>query len=273
MNKKIILSVALLGTIASFLTYSIALSVFERREKANNEIFYQQMLAGKIAAENKEQKIYLIGKFDQTQREDFTLIPVNYTTNGTAMYLRKETMNAFLDMETKAQQDGIMLRIASATRNFEYQKGLWNNKWSGVRIVEGKNLSVSLPNGYERFKKILEYSAAPGTSRHHWGTDIDINAATPEYFETVTGQKVYEWLTANAPAFGFCQVYDLKDSDRPFGYHEEKWHWSYLPLARDFTKNYMRLIEEKDITGFMGDEYVPASLINEYVLGINPECI
>ena len=30
----------------------------------------------------------------------------------------------------------------------------------------------------------------PGTSRHHWGTDIDFNSVDPAYFKTATGIKV-----------------------------------------------------------------------------------
>ena len=137
-----------------------------------------------------------------------------------------------------------------------------------------QDLSKNIPDGRERFEKILEYSAVPGTSRHHWGTDIDINGVDPKYFETAEGEKVYAWLTENAPLFGFCQSYTLKGQDRPTGYYEEKWHWSYLPLAKIFTEEYKNLIKEEDITGFLGDKYVVGQdLINNYVLGINPDCI
>jgi len=190
------------------------------------------------------------------------------------MFLRKETLDAFLKMAEAADKDMIDLKIASATRNFDYQRGIWNNKWSGVTLVEGNDLSKSIPDGLERFKKILEYSAAPGTSRHHWGTDIDINGAVPEYFATEKGQKVYEWLTKNAPSFGFCETYNLKGSARGTGYNEEKWHWSYLPLSQTFTQEYKNLIKNEDIKGFLGDEHVTSlDLINDYVLAVNPECI
>jgi hypothetical protein len=143
-----------------------------------------------------------------------------------------------------------------------------------VTFVDGKDLSKSIPEGRERFEKILEYSAVPSTSRHHWGTDIDINGVSPTYFDTAEGMKQYEWLKKNAPLFGFCQTYNLKGSLRATGYNEEKWHWSYLPLSVNFTEEYKRLVKDEDIKGFMGDEYVSEeNLINNYVLSINPECI
>ena len=30
----------------------------------------------------------------------------------------------------------------------------------------------------------MNYSAMPTASRHHWGTDVDINSVDPEDFET-----------------------------------------------------------------------------------------
>lgn len=248
------------------------------REKKEKEENYQRMLkeeeAIKQAKKYAEDKIYLTGKFDPSKREDFVLIPEEYNIGGYNMYLRKETLNAFEKMAEVAMKDGVELNITSATRNFESQRDLWNNKWQGVTFVDGKDLSKSIPDGQERFQKILEYSAVPGASRHHWGTDIDINSVTPKFFETVEGIKVYDWLKINAPLFGFCQTYNEKGGNRLSGYNEEKWHWSYLPLARDFTQEYKRLIKDEDIKGFLGEEHVLGeNLINNYVLSINPDCV
>jgi LAS superfamily LD-carboxypeptidase LdcB len=114
----------------------------------------------------------------------------------------------------------------------------------------------------------------PGTSRHHWGTDIDINDANPQYFEKEKGEKEYEWLVKNAWSFGFCQPYNQKGTDRPTGYNEEKWHWSYTPIAKNLTQDYKNIIKDEDINDFLGDEYVVGQdLINNYVLGINTDCI
>lgn len=239
-------------------------------QKRENELILEQQRI----QEEAEDRIYLTGKFNPEEREDFVLIPEQYTAVPNKMYLRKETLNAFLQMQESAEKDAIRLKIASATRNFDYQKNIWNNKWTGVTLVNGANLSISISNGLERFKKILEYSAVPGTSRHHWGTDIDINNANLEYFEKELGKKEYAWLVNNAYKFGFCQPYNLKGSNRSTGYNEEKWHWSYIPLARDLTREYKNLIKDREIEGFWGEEYVSnLNLINNYVLGINPNCI
>ncbi|MDO8660161.1 MAG: M15 family metallopeptidase, partial [Candidatus Parcubacteria bacterium] len=229
---------------------------FDLRQKKENEEIQKKLAQEELLKKQIEQKIYLMGKFEPVERDDFILIPDEYAIVPNKMYLRKETFLSFRGMQIAAKKEGVDLKIASATRNFDYQKDLWNKKWNGYTLVDGKDLSKSTHDGVERFKKILEYSATPGTSRHHWGTDIDINNANLEYFETIYGKKVYSWLVKNAPSFGFCQVYNLKGENRPTGYNEEKWHWSYLPLAREFTQDYKKLITNSDITGFDGEKYV-----------------
>lgn len=268
MKKNILRIVSLLVLIAIILLFSIPYFVLpqidEKEEKIKEENF-QKFIQERILKRNAEKKIYLTGYFDPSQKKDFVPVPVEYNIGGYKMYLRTETLDAFLEMAKSAEKDGINLKIASATRNFDYQKSIWEKKWSGVTLSDEQ----------ERFKKILEYSSAPGTSRHHWGTDIDINGASPEYFNTTSGKKVYAWLAENAMGFGFCQTYNQKDTERPTGYNEEKWHWSYLPLARIFTQDYKNLIKDEDIKGFNGDEYVFApnlDLINDYVLAINRDC-
>jgi len=257
-----------------FLTPIITYPLLDLEQKKINEQLLAQELAEKQAEKIAQDRNYLLGKFDPSKNENFTVIPTEYSISGYKMYLRKETLDAFLKMAEAAEKEQIILKIASATRNFIYQKGIWNNKWTGIMLVDGKNLNTTVPNELQKFIKILEYSAAPGTSRHHWGTDIDINDATPPYFDSEKGEKEYAWLTKNAPLFGFCQPYDLKDNNRETGYNEEKWHWSYKPLAKDFTQEYKNIIKESDISGFDGDKYISNfDLINDYVLDINPDCL
>jgi D-alanyl-D-alanine carboxypeptidase len=215
---------------------------------------------------------YLMGKFEPTEHPDFAEIPQQYADQA-GRYLRKEVLEAYIEMYEAAKADGIQLVIRSAVRNFDYQKGIWERKWTGARLVDGMDLSQAMPDPVERAKKILTYSSMPGTSRHHWGTDIDLNDFENSYFESGNGLKVYEWLVANAGNFGFCQVYSEKGSDRPHGYNLEKWHWSYLPVARQLTELAARELTDEMITGFAGAEAaVPIGVVEKYVLGINPAC-
>ena len=114
----------------------------------------------------------------------------------------------------------------------------------------------------------------PGTSRHHWGTDIDINNLKNDYFEKGNGLKEYEWLQKNAARFGFCQPYSPKGEARPYGYNEEKWHWSYLPFAKKLTDQYGLRLKDNSISGFEGAQTATEiGVIEKYVLGINTECL
>jgi LAS superfamily LD-carboxypeptidase LdcB len=109
----------------------------------------------------------------------------------------------------------------------------------------------------------------PGTSRHHWGTDIDLNSLENSYFEVGEGLKVYQWLLQHAHEFGFCQPYTSKATGRT-GYEEEKWHWSYTPLSVPLLQQYMNTITLEDISGFQGSETAAQlDVINTYVAGVH----
>lgn len=269
--KNFVFSVFILGLIFIILIPYFSSYLLEKKQIKESERIYQELL---IEQAIKLKKNYLTGKFDPVYRSDFILISLSHMYGGRDMYLRKETLDAFIKMEKAAALDGINLKIASATRNFDYQSSIWGKKWNGLVLVDGKRLPENTPSGIERFKKILEYSAAPSTSRHHWGTDIDINGADPIYFNSERGIREYNWLVKNAIDFGFCQTYNKKGEGRLNGYQEEKWHWSYLPVARELTQEYKNLITGDDIKGFDGDIYAgELNLINDYVLSINPECL
>ncbi len=273
-NKNIenfILSLIVLVLIFIIFIPYLSSYLLEKKQIKDNEIIYQELLKEELKIREKN---YLTGKFDPAYRKEFILIPLQHMYAGRNMYLRKEVLNAFIKMENAAATDEINLKISSATRNFDYQNNIWTRKWNGVTLVNGKRLPESAPSDIERFKKILEYSAAPSTSRHHWGTDIDINGADSIYFNSEKGQKEYNWLVKNAKNFGFCQIYNKKGEGRIKGFNEEKWHWSYLPIAKELTQKYANLIKPEDIKGFDGDIYVEKlNLINNYVLSINPDCL
>lgn len=198
----------------------------------------------------------LMGHFEPAETDGFVALPSRYT-NREAAYLRTEVAAAFRLMADSAAQDGIRIFVVSATRNFEYQKDIWTRKWTG-RGGDEK----------ERAESILEYSSMPGTSRHHWGTDLDINSVEPSYFESGQGARIYEWMRSNAHRFGFFQPYTAQTKGRT-GYNEEKWHWSYQPTARVLLKAYNHLILPEDISGFPGAETAgEIDVIGRYVNGI-----
>lgn len=217
-------------------------------------------------------KEFLLGKFSPSTDTNFIAVDPKYAS-GKGFYLNKKTYQAFIEMWKTAKDDGINLKIVSATRTFIQQKNIWEGKFTGSALYYGKNLAKEYPDTYKRATYILKYSSMPGTSRHHWGTDIDINNVQKNYFESGAGKKTYEWLQENAPKFGFCQPYTTMDSLRPIGYSEEKWHWSYMPLSSLYLKAYNQKIKVSDIAGFKGCETAEKiDVIKNFINTINKNC-
>ena len=85
----------------------------------------------------------------------------------------------------------------------------------------------------EREQEILLASAAPALSRHHWGTEFDILGLNPRLFEE--GAQLYEawrWLDGQALEYGFFQPFGPDAQTQQFAHMEERWHWSYYPIAQ-----------------------------------------
>lgn len=204
-------------------------------------------------------KKVLLGQVQYASQDEFIAVDKPYASRR--MFLQKETFKAFLKMYRAACEDGIELRIISGARNFEHQKAIWEKKWSNLEGLD----PVS------RAEKILEFSSMPATSRHHWGTDIDLNSLENRYFEEGNGKEQYHWLVKHANKYGFYQVYTSKQSGRT-GYAEEKWHWSYLPIAGVYLDQYNKLITYGDIKNFKGAEWAKEKkMIADYVNGVSPK--
>jgi D-alanyl-D-alanine carboxypeptidase len=205
-------------------------------------------------------KTDLLGKFDPASHPDFVIIDKKHTPKA-GIYMRKETYEAYKRMHQAAAKDGLQLVIISATRNFNYQKGIWERKWGDDKLKGKSDL--------ERSESILHYSSMPGTSRHHWGTDLDFNSVSPSYFTSGKGKELYNWLVKNAGDYGFAQTYTSKNTGRT-GYNEEVWHWSYMPLSKVMLEQYNRLITYDDLSGYKGSNTAKTlNVIEMYVNGIN----
>ena len=125
------------------------------------------------------------------------------------------------------------------------QLTIFNAKWRGERPVlddADRPLSRELYSDEQWLHRILRFSALPGTSRHHWGTDLDVFdptllpedqklALTPsEYGDSGYFSALTQWLDqaiASGQSRGFERPYD---ADRG-GVSIEPWHLSYLPRA------------------------------------------
>lgn len=212
-----------------------------------------------------------MGRFSPSEHPDFrALREAGIPVNDRPHYLRKEVVQALKSMYDGFRQDhpDIPFTVVSTTRPYNHQKAIWSAKWEGRSPVSGRLLPAEVDNPLQRARKILEYSSMPGTSRHHWGTDFDINTLQNEYYDSYPGSVVYGWLKDNAASYGFCQPYT---AGRDGGYNEEKWHWSYRPLAAPMLADWIRLFGEEIQGDFPGSE-VALPLSREYVETVDPAC-
>lgn len=157
--------------------------------------------------------------------------------------LLPETLAAFSALREQAQAAGLDLKIASSFRDYQRQKRIWDGKFLGERPMlshTGQPLLASSLTPTQRIEAILRWSALPGTSRHHWGSDLDVYDGAigsqeyrlqlvPDEYLAATGpcHRLYQWLQQHAPEFGFYWPYR---EDRG-GTAPEPWHLSHRPCA------------------------------------------
>lgn len=160
--------------------------------------------------------------------------------------LQAGAAEAFSRLQAEAVEAGFELAIASSFRSYQRQRAIWNGKACGQRPVHddaGRNVELATLSRGQQLRAILRYSAIPGTSRHHWGTDLDVYdaAALPADYrlqlsprEVAPGglfDPLHRWLDermAAGASQGFFRPYAR---DRG-GVAPERWHLSFAPLAR-----------------------------------------
>lgn len=217
---------------------------------------------------------------NQSFDKNFLIGKSEYAFKGPSWKMHQETYNSFLEMKKTAANAGLNIEVVSAYRSFERQKQIYEGKYKRFTKAGLAPLAA--------IEKIIEYSTIPGTSRHHWGTDIDIidGNGTPRPSSVLHAKhfhgagpfcKLKEWLNTNAASFGFYEVYT--DNAQRKGFKYEPWHFSYAPTAKQLLVNYRKLnvkqilLEEK----LLGAEHFTDAFIAKYstenILDINPELI
>jgi LAS superfamily LD-carboxypeptidase LdcB len=156
--------------------------------------------------------------------------------------LHADAIEPVLALRADAAKAGFDLAIASGFRDFDRQLGIWNAKFRGERALLDRDeqpLDASKLDERGRIDAILLWSALPGASRHHWGSDFDVfdRAAVPAGYRAqltvseFTGDGPFaalnDWLSTNLTRFAFFRPY-LTDRG---GVHPEPWHLSYAPIS------------------------------------------
>ncbi len=179
----------------------------------------------------------------------------------------------FLNLRRAAAADGIDLAPLSGYRDFARQLAIWNGKWSGARTLldaAGAPLDAGALAPFERMHAILLWSALPGASRHHWGTDMDLvdrRATAADYTIKLTADEfapggpfaaLDAWLTAHAPRFGFFRPFQGERS----GVRPEPWHFSFAPIAENARRELTPQLLYAAIAGapLLGKELVLAHI-------------
>jgi LAS superfamily LD-carboxypeptidase LdcB len=191
--------------------------------------------------------------------------------------LHYEAVASFLAMRDAAASDGIELVARSSFRDFDTQVLIWNRKWQGERPIfdrHGRELDRTKLADPDVVDAILYWSAVPGGSRHHWGSDVDVvdAVAVPsgysvqlipeEYANDGIFARLSDWLEANMKSYGFFRPYR---TDRG-GVSPEPWHLSYapvsLPALEELSLSMLRQVLEA--SSIAGKPYVLARLPEIY---------
>jgi LAS superfamily LD-carboxypeptidase LdcB len=193
--------------------------------------------------------------------------------------LRPEAHDAFVRLKAEALKSDIRIQVVSSYRSYIHQNRIWERKYN-------RNISKGL-TPEESIDNIIEYSTIPGTSRHHWGTDVDIIDANvlqpssvlqPKHFkENGCYRKLKSWMNDNASTYGFYLVYT--DNPNRKGFKYEPWHYSYKPLSSRYLSQF-RQLSLKTITSnehllgntYFSDEFI-SNYLNNNILDINPELL
>jgi len=198
---------------------------------------------------------------------------------GDGFSLRKEAYEAFLKMKKSALKSGIKIKVVSSYRNYAHQNRIWERKY--------KQFTSNGMTPMEAIKKIVEYSTIPGTSRHHWGTDLDIVDGSVKQPKSLLVAshfhnngpfcKLKEWLDEHSETYNFHLVYT--DNGNRKGFKYEPWHLSYKPLSFEYLKEYKKLdtlnmLKEEKL---LGSEHFTEDFIKSYIsdniLDINPKLL
>lgn len=174
------------------------------------------------------------------QRQSLQLLcgldDTHVTTVKNGQRIHQQAVSAFTTMQKAAASAGHNLQIASGFRSYQRQTTIWQRKVSLALDSATTDLDTAL-------HEILRWSAMPGASRHHWGSDMDIYDPDAlagaelqlepwEYSADGPLSELYHWLQQHAGEYGFYWPYG---KDRG-GVASEPWHLSFAPLSQVYQQ-------------------------------------
>lgn len=208
---------------------------------------------------------------------------IHYLTDKIGIH--KRIVSDFTKMQQAAFTDGIEIDIASGFRSFDRQLSIFNRKLTGKLPVYDQNqqqVCIDTLSIVDKLDSILLFSAIPGASRHHWGTDMDVyskvllngKSLQLEAWEYELGGPLHAltaWLDKNMASFGFYRPYDVYRG----GVAAEPWHLSHRLIASEFEKQFqcddLRICLEQSNIENKDDilEHL-SKLYQKFVTNVNP---
>jgi LAS superfamily LD-carboxypeptidase LdcB len=199
--------------------------------------------------------------------------------------LHAAAVRPFLALRDAAMRDGFDVAVVSSFRDFERQRLIWNAKYRGERPARDRRgcpVQMGSLDPGARVETILLWSALPGASRHHWGSDIDVadggviaagyqpRLEVGEFRRGGPFAPLSAWLAANMRRFGFYRPYTRRGS----GVQPEPWHLSYAPVSQPALRRMtVRLLAEAiEGNGVEGEAEILArlpSIRERYVQGVD----
>jgi LAS superfamily LD-carboxypeptidase LdcB len=156
--------------------------------------------------------------------------------------IHADALEPFLAMKADAARQGFDIEIVSSFRDFAAQQRIWDTKYRGERPLydaHGRIRDHASLSAEALVDAIVCWSAVPGASRHHWGSELDVidrAAVLPGYrvqllpAEAEAGgafHRLHQWLDANMALYGFFRPYRSYRG----GVLPEPWHLSYAPVS------------------------------------------
>ncbi|MEO6080953.1 MAG: M15 family metallopeptidase [Steroidobacteraceae bacterium] len=202
-----------------------------------------------------------------------------------ACSLHPAVVEPFLALRAAAAVDGIDLLPVSSFRDFARQLNIWNAKCRGERELRDSEGVVVAAESLEPdalVSTILHWSALPGASRHHWGTDLDVvdAAAIPEGYRPQLVREEFapgglfaaldQWLATHAVQFGFYRPYGSYRG----GFQPEPWHLSHAPVAEQALQQFSvamlsQALDEADIEARAALQRCLPQIVERYVMNVD----
>ena len=191
---------------------------------------------------------------------------IDYQESGCHFQLHQAVLDDYLSLQQELEKLGFNLRLVSAYRSYHRQLDIIRAKATGRRPVLNELsqiLDIEQLSDETLLQYIMRWSALPGLSRHHFGSDIDVFDGAQMRKDQV--QLVPSEVEQGGPCEAMHNALDhMIDSNNSFGFFRpyafdsgaispERWHLSHASTA----KQYEQCINSKTVLALWKDSNLP----------------